>query len=105
MLRVQESSNGTIQTRILPDADFHLAGESQQKHVLQGNDLLFGEFRAMYPDIWDLVDSTAATQVNAYLYGSGTDEQLRAELNGLGLSAAAKEELLVASPTVACPVE
>ena len=105
MKRVQDNSEGTIQTRILPATDFHLAGESQQKRALQGNDLLFGEFRSMYPDVWELVDSTAATRVNAYLSGSGTDEQLQAELESLGLSAAAREQLLAASPTVACPVE
>ncbi len=105
MQRVQENSEGTIQTRIISAADFRLAGESQQKRALQGNDLLFGEFRAMYPDIWDLVDSPAATRVNAYLHGSGTDEQLQAELEGLGLSAAAKDQLLAVSPTVARPVE
>jgi Peptide methionine sulfoxide reductase len=105
MQRVQENSKGTIQTRILPDADFHLAGESQQKHALRGDNLLFGEFRAMYPDVWDLVDSTAAMRVNAYVYGSGSDEQLQAELGSLGLSAAARDELLAAAPAAACPVE
>ena len=102
---VQEGSKGTVQTRIVPDADFRLAGESQQKHALQGNRVLLAEFRAIYPDFSDLMDSTAATRVNAYLAGSGTDDQLRAELDGLGLSSAGQAELLAASPTAACPVE
>jgi hypothetical protein len=59
----------------------------------------------MYPDMWDLVDSTAATRVNAYLYGSGTDGQLREELDDLGLSAQARDQLLAASPAAACPVD
>jgi hypothetical protein len=58
----------------------------------------------MYPDFWDLVDSTAATRVNVYLYGYGTPEQLRAELDGLGLSATGKDGLLAASPVGVCPV-
>jgi len=105
MQRVQGNSRGTIQTRIIPAADFYLAEDYHQKYALQGDDLLLREFRAMYPDIWDLVNSTAATRVNAYLYGSGTAEQLRAELNDLGLSAAARDHLLAASPAGACPVE
>lgn len=104
MQRTQENSDGTIQTRILPD-DFRLAGDSQQKRALQGNPLLMGEFRAIYPDFRDLMDSTAATRVNAYLGGSGTNEQLRAELDDLGLSASAQEQLLTASPAAACPLD
>ena len=105
MQRVQDHSKGTLQTHILPADDFRLAGDSQQKHALQGNAALLAEFRAMYPDFSDLVDSTAATRVNAYLAGVGTDVQLRAELDGLGLSAAGRDRLLAASPAAVCPLE
>jgi hypothetical protein len=64
--------------------------------------MLFGELSAIYPDIWDLVDSTAATRVNSHLYGGGTADQLQAELDGLGLSAAARDHLLSVSPVGAC---
>ncbi|OFW58170.1 MAG: hypothetical protein A2133_00675 [Actinobacteria bacterium RBG_16_64_13] len=104
MQRVQETSDGTIQTRIVSGAAFYLAEDYHQKYALQGDGVLRGEFRAMYPDLWDLVDSTAATRVNAYLYGDGTAEQLQAELGGLGLSASAQEYLLSASPVGACLV-
>jgi hypothetical protein len=43
--------------------------------------------------------------VNAYLYGYGTPEQLRAELEGLGLSAAGQDRLLSSSPAGVCPVD
>lgn len=105
MQRVQGHSKGIIKTHILPADDFRLAGESQQKHALQGNTALLAEFRALYPDFSDLVDSAAATRVNAYLAGFGTDQQLRAEIDRLGLSAAGRDQLLAASPAAVCPLK
>ncbi len=104
MKRLQGVSKDVIQTLIMPAAAFYLAEDYHQKYALQGNSPLLGEFRAIYPDFWDLVDSTAATRVNAYLYGYGTPEQLRAELGGLGLSAAGQDRLLSSAPAGACPV-
>jgi len=104
MQRLQGVSKDVIQTQIIPAADFYLAEDYHQKYALQGNGPLLAELRAVYPDFWDLVDSTAATRVNAYLYGDGTPEQLRAELDSLGLSAAGKDRLLSAAPVGACPV-
>jgi peptide-methionine (S)-S-oxide reductase len=105
MERVQENSPGVIQTLIIPAGDFYLAEGYHQKYALQGDSLLLAEYQAMYPDIWNLVDSTAATRVNAFLSGYGTTEQLRAELDGLGLSAAGKARLLAASPAGTCPLD
>ncbi len=105
MRQMQENSSGTIQTRIIRGATFHLAEDYHQKYALQGDGLLISEYRAIYPDIWDLVNSTAATRVNAYLYGFGTPERLRAELESLGLSATARDHLLSAMPAGTCPVE
>ena len=102
--RLQGVSEDVIRTQIIPTADFYLAEDYHQKYALQGDSLLLGELRAIYPDLWDLVDSTAATRVNAYLYGEGTAEQLRAELDRLGLSTAGKDHLLAASPAGVCPV-
>jgi hypothetical protein len=104
MQRVQETSERAIQTSIIPLAEFYLAEDYHQKYALQRITALFGEFQAMYPNIWDLVDSTAATRVNAYLYGIGTAEQLSADLDGLGLSEKGKARLQSASPVGACPV-
>ena len=90
---------------MIPAADFYIAEDYHQKYALQGNSALLGEFRAIYPDFGDLVDSTAATRVNAYLYGYGTPEQLSAELDGLGLSVTGKARLLASSPAGVCPVD
>jgi len=104
MGRVQTKSDGVIQTQIILAGEFYLAEDYHQKYALQGDALLFREFQAMYPDLRDLVDSTAATRVNAYLYGYGDVDQLRSELESLGLSAEGKARLQDASPVGACPV-
>jgi methionine-S-sulfoxide reductase len=105
MQRVQQASKRTLHTSILPLQGFYLAEDYHQKYALRGDPLLFPEFQAIYPDFKDLVDSPAAARVNAYLYGAGTPEQLRAELESLGLSPRGREHLQAASPAGACPVE
>ena len=105
MERVQGQTKGTLKTEILPAGKFYLAEDYHQKYALQGNSRYFGEFRAMYPDFWDIVDSPAATRVNAYLYGFGAAEQRVAELDSLGLSQTAKESLGKVRSVAACPVE
>jgi hypothetical protein len=102
--RVQEGSERTIRTQIVALGGFTLAEDYHQKYALQSDGLIFAELHAIYPDIWELVDSTAAMRLNSYIYGDGTPEQLQAELDGLGLSPAAQEYLVSASPVGACPV-
>jgi methionine-S-sulfoxide reductase len=103
--REQANIDRPIKTQIVSGATFYLAEDYHQKYALQGNSLLAGEYRAIYPDLWDMVDSTAATRVNAYLYGEGSAEQLQAELDGLGLSEAATGSLIAASPVGTCVVD
>jgi peptide-methionine (S)-S-oxide reductase len=104
--RVQAASEETIRAQIVPIGSdgFHLAEDYHQKYALQMDSLLYKELKAIYPDLWRLVDSTAATRINAYLDGYGTAEQLQAELPGLGLSARGQEHLQAASPAAVCPV-
>ena len=104
MRQWQESSRASIQTLVMPAAEFYLAEDYHQKYALQRDRVLMGEYRTIYPDIWDLVASTAATRVNAYLYGCGSGDQLRSELNRLGLSEAGKARLLKSAPRGTCTV-
>lgn len=103
--KVQAESEGLLRTLIIPLTDFYLAEDYHQKYALQGDRVLSREYRAMYPNIWDLVDSAAATRVNAYLYGCGTAELLSADLDSLGLSEAGKARLRTGSPAGACSVK
>jgi hypothetical protein len=52
------------------------------------------EFSAMYPDMADLVNSTAAARTNGYISGHGTFSQLQEELSGFGLSPQGEQRLL-----------
>ncbi len=102
--RVQADAEETIRAQIVQLDRFALAEDYHQKYALQMDSLLYKELSAFYPDLWDLVDSTAATRVNAYLDGYGTAEQLEAEIAGLGLSPRGQEHLRAASPAFVCPV-
>ena len=84
----------TVYTETIPAATFYMAEDYHQKYGLQGNRSVMDEYRRMYPDFWDIVDSTSATRANAYLYGYGSAEQLRGEVDDLGLSKEAQGRLL-----------
>ncbi len=92
--RLEGSGGKTLRTEILPASRFYLAEDYHQKYTLQGDSLLNGEFRCMYPDFADFVASAAAAKVNGYLYGCGSLEQVRTQLSGLGLSAKGGQHLL-----------
>ena len=84
----------TIQTVIAAATAFYLAEDYHQKYALQADGAMMQEYRSMYPEFLDIVDSTSATRVNAYLYGLGNQEQLRRELDSLGLSEENRKRLL-----------
>jgi peptide-methionine (S)-S-oxide reductase len=105
MATVQAAAERPVQTVILPLKAFYLAEGYHQKYALQQDAIMFAQFRAMYPDLWDMVGSTAAARVNAYLYGEGTAEVWLAEVDKLGLSTEALAHLQAVAPAGACPVE
>jgi len=90
----EEARRGVpILTEIMPSSGFTLAEGYHQKYRLQQNPEFMEEFRAIYPDDgW--VDSTAAARVNGYLAGYGSQSELSAGLDSLGLSPEAGERLL-----------
>jgi hypothetical protein len=92
--RVAARLKKKIHTEIIPFSGFTLAEAYHQKYQLQLRDDFMREFRAMYPETEDFVNSTAAARVNGYLGGYGTLTQLQTELDSLGLSPGANDKLL-----------
>jgi len=82
-----------IETRILPLTGFHRAEGYHQKYYLRGVPDLAGELLAVYPNINDFVNSTAAARLNGYVSGCVGRAKLDREIDGLGLSDRGKERL------------
>jgi peptide methionine sulfoxide reductase MsrA len=91
--RVEEKLGKPAKTAILPLTKFYIAEDYHQKYELRCTAELMKEFAAIYPDAKDFMNSTAAARVNAYLSGQGSVEQLKTEIDLLGLSAEGKEQL------------
>ena len=92
--RYAEKVKADIYTEILPFTGFYLAEDYHQKYYLQQETDIYSELRQVYPDTEDFVNSTAAARLNGYAGVYGTEEQLKKELDNLGLSEAAEERLL-----------
>ena len=82
----QERARGKIHTPILPLDIFYLAEDYHQKYSLRGTVALESEFRVIYPDLRDFVNSTAVARVNGFLGGYGDWDVLQAEIDKYGLS-------------------
>ncbi len=91
--RIAAQTGKKVRTDIEPAATFYLAEDYHQKFRLQQDPLLAAEYDAIYPDIKSFVDSTAVSRVNGYLGGYGSSAGLNREIDGLGLSDAAKKHL------------
>ena len=92
--REAEERGKPIFTVIIPFSEFYLAEAYHQKHSLQQDPDLLREFRAIYPDDEDFVNSTAVARVNGIVGGNGTLAALQEEIESLGLSPASLEKLL-----------
>ena len=93
--RLEEKLGKPVKTAILPLVKFYLAEDYHQKYELRCNADMTREFKAIFADEKDFLNSTAAARVNGYLAGRGTKEQLKKEIDLLGLSAEGKKSLQV----------
>jgi peptide-methionine (S)-S-oxide reductase len=90
----QQSSGREIRTAIEPLDGFYRAENYHQKYYLRRHTDIMREFEAIYPDARDFVDATSAARVNGYIGGNGTWEQLKREIDTLGLSSGSAQNLL-----------
>lgn len=93
--RLEEKLGKPVKTAILPLGKFTLAEDYHQKYELRSTADLLKEFKAIFTDEKEFLNSTAAARVNGYLAGRGTKEQLQKEIDLLGLSADGKKRLQV----------
>ena len=91
--KIAGSTTSPVRTEILPASPFYLAEDYHQKYHLQQQPVLRDEYRDIYPNLEDFVDSPAATRVNGYVAGYGTVERLNADLDRLGISPAGQKKL------------
>jgi peptide-methionine (S)-S-oxide reductase len=91
--REEERRGAKIVTEIAALREFTPAEAYHQKYELRCDSDLIREFQAVYTDE-KLMNSTAAMRVNAAISGFVPAAQLRAEIDGYGLSAKAQERLL-----------
>ncbi len=92
--REEDRLGRSVYTEISPYSGFYLAEAYHQKYTLNNQRDFMKEFKAMYPNMQDFINSTAAARVNGYLAGHGSYEGLQTEIDGFGLSAALQHKLL-----------
>lgn len=95
-MKAQEEARtgATIFTEIVPFTRFYLAEDYHQKYYLRGAGDIAAEYLAIYPDMKDLIGSTATARVNGYLGRYGTKAQLEEEIDLLGLTEEGRKRLL-----------
>jgi uncharacterized protein YchJ len=91
---LEERTGGRVHTEIMPFKAFYRAEDYHQKYRLRRDSELMRAVMRYYPEDRDFVDSTAAARLNGYLAGHGSVEQLKEELDLLGLSPEEGQRLL-----------
>ena len=87
----------TIYTEVYPAGQFYLAEDYHQKYMLSRFPDILKEYKTIYPDLKDFINSTAVARVNGYLGGHMTVTELKKQLDDLGLSEAGKQRLIRAA--------
>ncbi len=83
MAGLAKKHNRVVVTELMPYIRFYQAEDYHQKYYLQGNVALMKDFKALYTDFQEFVDSTAAARVNGYLAGYGDAQDLISEIKEL----------------------
>jgi methionine-S-sulfoxide reductase len=91
--KMEQKLGRPVKTAILPLTTFWLAEDYHQKYELRSTGDLMKEFKVLFPNEKDFLNSTAAARVNGYIGGQGTAQQLKSEIDLLGLSEEGKKRL------------
>ncbi|MFP4142916.1 MAG: peptide-methionine (S)-S-oxide reductase [Thermoplasmata archaeon] len=75
-----------------PFGEFILAGRFDQSHRLGRHEELDEGYQKIYPDLGDIINSTAVARVNGYLAGYGELDSIE-DLEGLGLTEKGRKEV------------
>ena len=84
--RISSELDEKVHTEIIPLERFYLAEMYHQKYHLQGYEELISEYRTIYPNFTDILNSTSAARVNGYIGGYGDSAKFENEFPILGLS-------------------
>ena len=94
MRALEEHTGQSVRTDVESAGPFFAAEDYHQKYSLRRHGSLYRELSRLYPGEVEFLSSTATARINGTLGGHGSMEQLRREIDGFGLSAAGREELL-----------
>ena len=90
---IEERLGETVRTEVLPLRSFTPAEDYHQKYLLKRESDLTRELTRIYPRHADLVSSTAAARINAYVGGYGDPDGFNRDMDSLGLSLEGQEKL------------
>ena len=92
--RLEEKLKRKVSVEILQFKRFYAAEDYHQKYYLQQNSHLVHGLKKVYPKMPDLLNSTAAARLNAFVSGYLTLEKLRSELARTDLLQPAQDAIM-----------
>jgi len=92
--REQDRLKKKIYTSVVPYAVFYAAEDYHQKYYLRQQSAIMSDFKRMYPNARDFMNSTAAARINGYVAGYGSPGRLKTELGSFGLTSEGNRRLM-----------
>ena len=91
---IEKGKGRQVRTALEPLGTFYRAEGYHQKYRLRSRPDFLRDLTRFYPTANGLTDSTAAARLNGYLGGHGGWPQLEREVDGLGLRAETRGQLI-----------